>query len=102
VAYAAFEVAADVDVLYVDEDGNRTTRKLRFLERNCIRALATPDQSAALDAVRADAREQGMREAAQECQTVADEAKGYGILQMTMGANTCRAAILAAIKGAKA
>lgn len=46
---AAYEVAADVDVLYVDEDGNRTTRKLCFLERNCIHALATPDQTAALD-----------------------------------------------------
>lgn len=27
------------------------------------------------------------------CQTVADEAKSYRILQMTMGANTCRDAI---------
>ena len=29
------------------------------------------------------------------CQKVADEAKGYGIPQMTMGAHTCRDAILA-------
>lgn len=27
------------------------------------------------------------------CQNVADESKSYGILQMTMGANTCRDAI---------
>ncbi len=67
-----------------------------------IRALATPDQTAALDAVRAEARAQGMRDAAQECQTLADKANGYGIQQMTMGANICRDAILAAIKGAKA
>lgn len=62
-----------------------------------IRALATPDQTAALSAVMAEAREQGMREAMRKCQKVADEAKSYGIPQMTMGANTCRDAILAAI-----
>jgi len=62
---AAFEVAADVDVLYVDEDGNRTTRKLRFLERNCIHALATPDQSAALDRLIAEAEARVWDKAAQ-------------------------------------
>ena len=37
-----------------------------------------------------------MREAAMvECQRIADEAKGYGITQMAMGANACRDAIRA-------
>jgi hypothetical protein len=53
--------------------------------RDAIRALATPDQSAALDAVRADA----MREAAEYMQR-------YSHTHMTVNE------ILAAIKGAKA
>ena len=62
-----------------------------------IRALAIPDQSAALDEVKAAAREQGMREAIRECQKVADEAKEYNIPQMAGGAIACCSAILAAI-----
>jgi hypothetical protein len=99
---AAIERAAQVDIHYIDDDGEQRSHKLGFFVQNSIRALATADQTAALDAVRAEARAQGMREAAKLCQTVADEAKGYGIPQMTMGANTCRDAILAAIRGAKA
>jgi hypothetical protein len=56
-----------------------------------IRALATPDQSAALDAVRAEARAQGMREAA--------EIAGNSNYETW---ETAPDAILAAIKGAKA
>jgi hypothetical protein len=54
-----------------------------------IRAISTPDQTAALDAVRADARAQGMREAA-----IIAHDKSY------MDAHD--AIIIAAINGAKA
>lgn len=39
-------------------------------QASAIRALATPEQTFALDAVRAEAREQGMREAAVICRNV--------------------------------
>jgi len=107
---AAFEVAAQMvqSTAYTSNGDGRSLEPVsaglvgmdmhHATIATAIRALATPDQSAALDAVRAEARAQGVREAAQLCQTVADEAKGYGIPQMTMGANTCRDAILAASK----
>jgi hypothetical protein len=57
---------------------------------NEIRALATPYQSAALDAVRAEAREQGMREAANVIRGVSGDW------------SMCQQVIRAAIKGAKA
>lgn len=57
-----------------------------------IRALATPDQSAALDAVRAEARAQGMREAAEIAKSWKDCGHDFDIEDE----------ILAAIKGAKA
>lgn len=62
-------------------------------ERDAARA-----EIARLTAALATAREDGMREAMQCCQAVANEAKSYNIPQMTMGANTCRDAILDAIK----
>ena len=70
---AAYERAANVDVLHTDEDGNCITRKLGFLEKNCIRALATQEQSAALDAVKAEAWAQGMREAAEMLRLLAEQ-----------------------------
>lgn len=42
-------------------------------------------------------REDALREAAAECQTVLETAKLYGIPPMAMGAATCREAILALI-----
>lgn len=59
---------------------------------------AAQAEIARLTAALATAREDGMREAMQCCQAVANEAKSYNIPQMTMGANTCRDAILDAIK----
>jgi multidrug efflux pump subunit AcrA (membrane-fusion protein) len=60
-----------------------------------ISALATADQSAALDAVRAEAREQGMREAAVICRNVGFKDHPDSV------AYDAEFQILAAIKGAK-
>jgi hypothetical protein len=66
---------------------------------DAIRALATPDQSAALDAVRAEARAQGMREAADLIRPKYERiGNGVAVAAMHRGAD----AILASIKGSKA
>jgi len=62
----------------------------REFDRAAIRALATPDQTAALDAVRAEA----MREAAEIARNIKG---GDGYIEMLVSDT-----ILAAIKGAKA
>lgn len=63
---------------YIEEQTYKNSAKI-------VRALATPDQTAALDTVRAEARAQGMREAAQYM-------KRYSYTYMTVDE------ILAAIK----
>ncbi len=65
-----------------------------YRARDMVRALATPDQIAALDAVRAEARAQGMREAAEIARNIKG---GDGYIEMLVSD-----AILSAIKGAKA
>jgi len=67
-------------------------------------SLPTPDQNAAMDAVRAEARAQGMREAAKICQTLGPLG---GVTpnpraEWKTHADNLAHAILAAIKGAKA
>jgi len=57
---AAYERAAEMCDRYPYVEGVKTA----------IRALATPEQTAALDTIRAEAREQGMREAAVICRNV--------------------------------
>jgi len=94
---AAYERAARA----IDEDGEYV-RSIGLSNR--IHALATPDQSAALDAVRAEARAQGMREAAKICQTLGPLG---GVTpnpraEWKTHADNLAHAILAAIKGAKA
>lgn len=65
-----------------------------------IRALATADQTAALDAIKAEARAQGMREAAEECRQWQNSE--FPTEEEAIGAMVCHDLILAAIKGAKA
>jgi hypothetical protein len=93
---AAFERAADVAKSWKDCGHD-------FDVEDEIRALATPDQTAALVAVLAEARAQGMREAAEIANSM--------LLRSTFGTDTetvvtyrdfIGSAILAAIKGAKA
>lgn len=113
---AAYERAAQVDIHYIDDDGEQRSHKLGFFVQNSIRALATPDQFAALGAVRAEA----MREAA----SIADDYVAMRINQIEVEksktainidvpqvmrwqagkvqSEAIRDAILAAIKGAKA
>jgi len=78
-----------------------------------IRALATPDQTAALDAVRAEARAQGMREAADiaekgvevlglRMREAKDKKEKRDWQSMLFCAVDIKHAILSAIKGAKA
>lgn len=90
---AAYERAADAaeDYPRVAPDYDEWTRYDEQIahSQKCIRALATPDQTTALDTIRAEAREQGMREAAQYM-------KRYSYTYMTVDE------ILAAIKWAKA
>lgn len=68
-----------------------------------IRALATPYQTAALDAVKAEAREEGMRQAAKICETLGPLG---GVTpnpraEWKTHADNLAHAILAAIKGSK-
>lgn len=115
-AAAAYEVAAQM-VETTAYTSNGDTRSLEPVAAGlsgmdmhhatiatAIRALATPDQTAALDAVRAEARAQGMREAAEICQTLGPLG---GVTpnpraEWKTHADNLAHAILAAIKGAKA
>jgi len=86
---AAYERAAEMCDRYPYVEGVKTA----------IRALATPEQTAALDAVKVEAREQGMREAAAVCSGMADNAFTELAKEHTV---QCSEAILAAItKGDK-
>lgn len=86
---AAYEVAAREVECGCGAGPCQDTANCAAKDAADIRALATPDQTAALDAVRAEARAQGMREAAEYMQR-------YSHTHMTVNE------ILAAIKGAKA
>jgi hypothetical protein len=70
--------------------------------QHLIRALSTPDQSAALDAVRAEARAQGMREAAEVAERVEKALRQSYAVTSANAVGEVYCAILAAIKGAKA
>lgn len=48
-------------------------KRMRLVDIEAIRALATPEQSAALDAIKAETRAQGMREAAEICMSLETE-----------------------------
>lgn len=81
------EVAVLLTALLADRD-----RLLRQLEKG-MKVLSMVDGEQTTRTY-----EDGVRDAAACCRTVADEAKSYGIPQMTMGAHTCRDAILDLIK----
>jgi hypothetical protein len=110
----AVKAVTDAPVFSDNDTDGQSAAKVIALGRatKAIRALATHDQSAALDAVRVEARAQGMREAAQLC---ADDAE---FARKKLGASETREeaanwalivtrcdfhkeVILAAIKGAK-
>jgi replication fork clamp-binding protein CrfC len=67
---AAYERAARV--AFTAATGSNACADDRKIISTAIRALATPDQNAALDAVKAEARAQGMREAAEIARCVFD------------------------------
>lgn len=91
---AAYERAAQVDIHYIDDDGEQRSHKLGFFVQNSIRALATPDQTAALDRLIAEAE-------ARTVERIAELVSGWRNTTPMTG-EECANAILAAIKGAKA
>jgi hypothetical protein len=73
----------------------------RMHDAAAIRACATPDQTAALDAVKAEAWEQGMRDAAEIAMAETKLPSQYNIKDQwreNIG-KECAKAILAAVKG---
>lgn len=74
---AAYERAADACADYPSvapyyDEWTRYDEQIEHSQK-CIRSLATPEQTAALDAVKAEARAQGMREAAEIADELAEE-----------------------------
>lgn len=89
---AAYERAASMVKRLLEADDYYSPTDIVFQ----LQALVTPDQSAALDAIKTEARAQGMREAADMVQSRFDNG------DVLVDAEVAAKSILAAIKGAKA